>query len=207
MSVLCATYMDTSIVYVMLLGILFLSIPSATIADELDLKEANVMSVSVTDLGEGQYDFSVTLYHDDDGEAGYADHWQVEQLDGTLLGRRVLTHAHGTVEFTRSGVITIPTGTELVIVRGHDSTHGYGGRAMVVNMGTQEQSMVNQGSEPSDFSTYSFDTVTHSTSSEAGSTGTTVSEDNVNYSSSVSLVVVLLLLSLSVKSRYNKYLS
>jgi hypothetical protein len=33
-------------------------------SDDLDLREANVTEVSVTDDGDGTYRFSVTLYHD-----------------------------------------------------------------------------------------------------------------------------------------------
>ena len=60
---------------------------------ELDLREANVVGVEATAQETG-YEFAVQLYHDDDGEDGYADWWQVEQLDGTQLGRRELLHAH-----------------------------------------------------------------------------------------------------------------
>ena len=49
----------------------------------LDLREANVTGVAVTNSGGQDYRFDVTLYHDDDGEDGYADWWQVETLAGT----------------------------------------------------------------------------------------------------------------------------
>jgi hypothetical protein len=47
---------------------------------DLDLREANVVDVAFEGSG-GSYRFDVTLYHDDDGESGYADWWQVETLD------------------------------------------------------------------------------------------------------------------------------
>jgi hypothetical protein len=121
--------------------------------DELDLREANVVDVSLSPSG-GSYRFDVTLYHDDDGEDGYADWWQVETLDGERLGRRTLLHAHSTAPFTRSETISIPDGTTHVVVRGHDQTHGYGGQAMVVNVDTGETETVRQGPEPRDFSTF-----------------------------------------------------
>lgn len=122
-------------------------------SEALDLREANVVGVEFDRSGEA-YRFSVTLYHDDDGESGYADWWQVETLEGEQLGRRTLLHAHSTAPFTRSERITIPAGTKYVVVRGHDQTHGYGGQAMVVTLETGETEAIRQGPEPQDFSGY-----------------------------------------------------
>jgi hypothetical protein len=118
---------------------------------ELDLREANVVGVAFT-AGGDRYRFDVTLYHDDDGEAGYANWWQVETLDGQQLGRRELLHAHSTAPFTRSETVSIPAGTTYVVVRGHDQTHGYGGQAVVVNLDTGGTQSVQQGPEPRDLS-------------------------------------------------------
>jgi hypothetical protein len=112
----------------------------------LDLREANVVGVTV-DRRDGGVRFDVTLYHDDDGEDGYANWWQVETLAGERLGRRELAHPHGTREFTRSETVSIPSGTTCVVVRGHDQTHGYGGQAMVVNVETGATEAVSQGGE------------------------------------------------------------
>ncbi|WP_135362956.1 hypothetical protein [Halosimplex halophilum] len=114
---------------------------------ELDLREANVTAVAVESAGDGIYRFSVTLYHDDDGEDGYADWWQVETLDGERLGRRELFHPHSTAPFTRSETVEIPAGSTCVAVRGHDRTHGYGGQAMLVTVGSGATRAVDQGSE------------------------------------------------------------
>ncbi|WP_049937348.1 hypothetical protein [Haloplanus natans] len=112
---------------------------------ELDLREANVVAVAV-DRRAGGYRFGVTLHHDDGGEGGYANWWQVETLDGERLDRRELAHPHGTREFTRSATVTVPDGTTCVVVRGHDETHGYGGQAMLVNVETGATAAVRQGS-------------------------------------------------------------
>jgi len=112
----------------------------------LDLREANVVAVELDHHDDGTR-FDVTLYHDDDGETGYANWWQVETLDGGRLGRRDLLHAHGTREFTRSATVAIPDGTTCVVVRGHDQTHGYGGQAMLVNVETGATTAVRQGRE------------------------------------------------------------
>ena len=113
----------------------------------LDLREANVVGVEVEPMGDS-YRFSVTLYHDDDGEEGYTNWWQIETLSGERLGRRELSHPHGTTRFTRSKTIEIPSSTNRVVVRGHDQTHGYGGRAMVVTLDTGEMEIVKQGPKP-----------------------------------------------------------
>jgi len=111
----------------------------------LDLREANVTTVRVENRGGGDYRFDVTLYHDDGGEDGYANWWQVETLDGERLGRRDLLHAHGTAPFTRSEVVTVPDGVDCVVVRGHDQSHGYGGQAMAVALGDGATEPLQQG--------------------------------------------------------------
>jgi hypothetical protein len=125
---------------------------TATATDDLDLREANVVGVELSeDQASGDstdYRFSVTLYHDDDGEDGYANWWQVERRGGERLGRRKLLHAHSTREFTRSETITIPNEVQKVVVRGHDQTHGYGGRVAVVDVESGGATFLRQGSEP-----------------------------------------------------------
>jgi hypothetical protein len=123
---------------------------------DLDLREANVVGVEFERSGDA-YRFSVTLYHDDDGEDGYANWWQVETLDGTRLGRRDLLHAHSTAPFTRSETVSVPADTGDVVVRGHDQTHGYGGQAVVVDLETGTTHVVAQGPEPRDLSAFDPD--------------------------------------------------
>lgn len=118
--------------------------------DDLDLREANVVDVSI-DRQDGRVRFDVTLFHDDDGEDGYANWWQVETIDGERLGRRELLHAHSTAPFTRSETIEIPDGVSCVVVRGHDQTHGYGGQAAIVNLESEQTILVRQGAEPRSF--------------------------------------------------------
>ncbi|MDS0299128.1 hypothetical protein NDI76_10265 [Halogeometricum sp. S1BR25-6] len=115
---------------------------------ELDLREANVVGVTVEAAGDGAYRFDVTLIHDDDGEDGYADRWVVEGLDGKELGRRELAHAHGTREFTRSTTVSVPRGVTCVVVRGHDRTHGYGGSVVLANVESGETVLLRQGTDP-----------------------------------------------------------
>jgi hypothetical protein len=130
------------------------SASQTTTQSALDLREANVVAVAFEKTGETTYRFDVTLLHDDAGEAGYANWWQVETLGGEQLGRRELLHAHGTQEFTRSATIDIPAGVARVVVRGHDQTHGYGGQAIVVTLETGEVAAVRQGTERQPFDEY-----------------------------------------------------
>lgn len=107
---------------------------------QLDLRYAHVIELTFAPLNESQFRFDVTLVHDDDGEAPqFADWWQVEDLTGDVLGMRILTHSHGTQPFARSETIAIPAGVELVIIRGHDMLHGFGGQAIQLNLITGEQ--------------------------------------------------------------------
>lgn len=107
--------------------------------EDLDLREANVLDVQFDDLGEGRYQFDVTLLHDDQGEApSFADSWHVWDLQGNLLGERLLAHSHGTQPFTRSATIEIPEGVSTVLVRGHDMEHGHGGQSMRVDLESGE---------------------------------------------------------------------
>jgi len=110
----------------------------------LDLREANVVGVDVTTDG-GRHSFDVTLHHDDEGEDGYANWWQVERPDGTRLGRRDLLHPHAQQPFTRSDSYDLPADVSCVVVRGHDETHGYGGRAVLVNLAAGGTRTVDQG--------------------------------------------------------------
>ncbi|MHA2247112.1 MAG: hypothetical protein ACXADY_19360 [Candidatus Hodarchaeales archaeon] len=138
--------------YWFLLFFLLLSFSTTIAAPELDLREANVMGVKLEQIDTITYRFNVTLFHDDDGEEGYADFWIVETLNGTELGKRLLTHAHGSQEFARSGTIIIPESNEIVVIRGHDQTHGFGGQAILINLQSGKLEIVVQGDEPMDFS-------------------------------------------------------
>jgi len=118
--------------------------------DDLDLREANVVDVSI-DRQNGRARIDVTLFHDDDGEEKYANWWQVETLDGDQLGRRELLHAHSTAPFTRSETIEVPDDVTCVVIRGHDQIHGYGGQAAIVNLESETTILVRQGTEPGSF--------------------------------------------------------
>ena len=72
--------------------------------------------------------FDVTIAHGDTGWDHYADGWEVAAPDGARLGYRELLHPHETEQpFTRSlGGVAVPVGVGRVLVRAHDSVHGWG---------------------------------------------------------------------------------
>ena len=98
--------------------------------------EADVIGVEAARESDGTWRFSVTVRHDDEGWDHYADRWQVETLDGRVLGTRVLLHPHETEQpFTRSlGGVVIPPEVTQVVVRAHDSVHGDGGVSLRVEL-------------------------------------------------------------------------
>ena len=98
--------------------------------------QADVVAVEAVSEGSGSWRFHVTVAHGDTGWEHYADKWDVVAPDGTVLGTRVLLHPHETEQpFTRSlGGVKVPAGTGAVVLRAHDSEHGYGGQEMTVEL-------------------------------------------------------------------------
>jgi hypothetical protein len=80
--------------------------------------------------------FFVTVKHQDQGWDHYADRWQVLTPNGRVIATRTLLHPHVNEQpFMRSlSHIKIPAGVKSVMVRAHDSVHGYGGKTMAVKI-------------------------------------------------------------------------
>ena len=104
---------------------------SPVIAEEVD-----VVDVVIRQDINGKYRFDVTLRHEDTGWDHYADRWEILDPTGNVLATRVLMHPHVNEQpFTRSlSGVSIPMEMNEVIVRGHDSVHGYGGKEVVVQL-------------------------------------------------------------------------
>jgi len=98
--------------------------------------EADVVDVEVSRLSENVYRFDVTVRHADEGWDHYADAFEIVTPEGTVLGTRTLYHPHVDEQpFTRSlDGVEIPENVTEVIVRAHDSVHGYGGAEMTVTL-------------------------------------------------------------------------
>lgn len=98
--------------------------------------KTDVIGVKVLYQGKNLFVFSVTVAHHDTGWKHYADKWDVIAPDGSILATRILHHPHENEQpFTRSlRNVKIPPGIKHVIIRAHDSVHGYGGKEMDVKL-------------------------------------------------------------------------
>lgn len=98
--------------------------------------KADVVDAKIKRMGNDIYWFGVTVLHRDEGSDHYADKWDVVAPDGTVLGTRTLLHPHVEEQpFTRSlDGVKIPGTVQNVIIRAHDSTHGYGGKEVAVDL-------------------------------------------------------------------------
>ncbi len=90
--------------------------------------DAVVKGAKASANGDGTYSFTVTVSHADTGWKHYADKFEVLDMNGKVLGTRVLYHPHENEQpFTRSlGRVQIPIGITEVRVRAHDKVHGDG---------------------------------------------------------------------------------
>ncbi|MCB9079752.1 MAG: hypothetical protein H6631_19275 [Anaerolineaceae bacterium] len=114
--------------------------PAVVSAGNPDLDYAQVVFVSATQSSDGTWRFDTTVRHNDQGWDDYADAWQVVDLDGTVLGERILLHPHDTEQpFTRSqSGIAIPDDVTQVIVQAKDNVEGFGGQVVVVDLTQSE---------------------------------------------------------------------
>lgn len=95
--------------------------------------EADIVEVKVQHNGGDAFQFITTVKHADTGWKHYANAWEVLDLEGRILGTRVLHHPHVNEQpFTRSLRLTIPVGIKKVIVRAVDSVHTTGGKTVTV---------------------------------------------------------------------------
>lgn len=109
-------------VRLLFLSLLFISplAPQLALAGEVEILDARA------DCEGKRCNISVTLRHADTGWEHYADLWRVLAPDGKELGRRVLYHPHVEEQpFTRSKLMTLPDGVNVVFIEAHDKVHGY----------------------------------------------------------------------------------
>jgi hypothetical protein len=107
-----------------------------------DADYAQVKSVRMVSRSDRQWDFHVSVFHNDEGWDHYANVWQiVNPADDTVIGERVLAHPHDTEQpFTRSLTgVTIPNGTGEVVVRSRCNLHEYGGKDIRILVPTDPQ--------------------------------------------------------------------
>jgi len=97
--------------------------------------EADVVKATIKKVGSIKFRIDATLAHADTGWDHYANKWEVFDLDGNLLGTRVLHHPHVEEQpFTRSLTLEIPKAVAQVIIRAGDSVHEDGGKEMTLDV-------------------------------------------------------------------------
>lgn len=105
------------------------------VINEEAIEEDITSLASVTEISwtgeENNYTFSVTLRSPDIGCEQYADWWEIIDLEGNLIYRRILGHSHVNEQpFTRSGGSVEINSKEVVSVRGHMNSESYGSQVM-----------------------------------------------------------------------------
>jgi len=96
------------------------------VLDNQDSGFAIVEKVSVSGTEEN-YNFSVTLKSPDLGCNQYANWWEVVTENEELVYRRILGHSHVNEQpFTRSGGTVRVGADDIIIIRGHMNTSGFG---------------------------------------------------------------------------------
>lgn len=88
-----------------------------------------VTQVEVTG-DENAYTFNVTIESPDTGCDQYANWWEIVDLEGNLIYRRILDHSHVTEQpFTRAGENIALSKAQEVYVRLHMNNSGYAANA------------------------------------------------------------------------------
>lgn len=97
---------------------------------------ADVETVTIKADANGTYRFIVTVRHADEGWDHYADRWEIVSPTGALLATRTLYHPHVEEQpFTRELTgVSIPKDIPTVVVRAHDSVHGFSGMTQTVTL-------------------------------------------------------------------------
>lgn len=124
------------------LGLLSM-LPFSVFAAELDvntystdLKFAQVTHVIATQQDNSSWCFDTSVRHNDQGWKHYANAWSIVDSQGIQLGYRRLGHPHDNEQpFTRSQCnIKIPSNISKVIVKAKCNNHGYGGKAILIDL-------------------------------------------------------------------------
>lgn len=112
--------------------VLFLTVCSSDTNKNPEEAQVNVAKASIESViasgNENNYSFTVGISSPDTGCEQYANWWEVITEDGsTLLYRRILGHSHVNEQpFVRSGGTAAISQNQIVIIRAHMNTSGYG---------------------------------------------------------------------------------
>jgi len=124
--------------------------PSGT-ATRTPTPETDVVGLSLDETG-GGYELSVTL--SPPADAGGADWWQLETLDGERIVRESFDEPRTTDRFMTAR--TVDPDSSKVVVRGHDTEFGYGGQVILADLEDGNLTTEDQGEEPTQFENYEF---------------------------------------------------
>ncbi len=119
-------YNLASISIILFITILACQQTPEVVDQEIMVESAKVIGVSCTGQ-ENNYTLSVTIESPDTGCDQYANWWEVINLQGELIYRRILGHSHVDEQpFTRSGGPVSIGANDTIIVRAHMNNLSYG---------------------------------------------------------------------------------
>lgn len=96
-------------------------------------KYPDVLKAELESSGGDTWSLAVTISSPYDTQERYADGWRVLTPDGTVIGKRELTHPHGGQSFTRTqSGLEIPQGVKEITVEARDLKNGYGGETVTI---------------------------------------------------------------------------
>ena len=113
------------------------------LADESKLPGfAEVTFVSASQQFDGSWCIKTSVLHNDEGWEHYANGWAVFDAKDNLLWERPLTHPHVNEQpFTRRLCdVQIPAQLNKLVVKAKCNQHGYGEKAIVIDLGTDKGS-------------------------------------------------------------------
>lgn len=106
--------------------------------------EADVLSAEVEHTGGDFYRFTVTVEHDDEDWEHFAKAWEIIDMEGNILGARILLHPHINEQpFTRSHTISLPENINRVTIRAYDLIHKFGGKEITIDINKENQNEIN----------------------------------------------------------------
>lgn len=97
--------------------------------------EADILSAKVEHTGGDFYRFTVTVQHDDEDWEHFAKAWEILDMEGNILGARILLHPHVDEQpFMRSHTISLPENINRVTIRAYDLIHKFGGKEITIDI-------------------------------------------------------------------------
>lgn len=98
--------------------------------------EVEIVGADFVQGRDGSWSVNVALLHADNGWDHYADIWRVVDVQGNILGERVLLHPHEDEQpFIRGAEgVTIAEGTKTLYIEAHDMVHGWTPNRLEIDM-------------------------------------------------------------------------